>query len=289
MTINLPRLALKTRGNTELFYVEMDRMLRLASRQLIHRFEVLSQLRVKDLPFLMGQRLYMGTEHLEPEDSIRDVIKHGTLAIGFIGVAETVQALMGSHHGENKEAAQLAYSIVEHMRRRVDQFGEEYDLNFVLYATPAEGLSGRFVNIDSKYYGIVPGVTDKDFYTNSYHLPVNFATSLFEKISIEGQFHSLCNAGHITYVELEAPPMHNVKAVESIVRYMQDSDVGYGGVNYPVDECCNCAYSGIMEISCPYCGSVQIRRIRRITGYLSTEDRFNESKRSELKNRRPHF
>jgi len=289
VTLNLPRLALKTRGDTELFYVEMDRLLRLAARQLVHRYEILSRLKVKDLPFLMGQQLYMDSEKIRLEDHIREVIKHGTLAIGFIGLAEALTVLIGRHHGEDEEAARMAYSIIEHVRRRADQFAEEYDLNFVVYATPAEGLAGRFVEIDRKNFGQIPGVTDKDFYTNSYHLPVNYGTSLFEKISIEGNFHRYCNAGHISYVELESPPLHNIKAVEKIVRHMHDSDVGYGGINYPVDECCSCAYSGLIDDACPYCGSPQIRRIRRITGYLSTEERFNEGKREELKHRKAHF
>ncbi len=289
VTLNLPRLALKSKGDLELFFVELDRLMRLGARQLVHRFEVLSRLKASDLPFLMGQQLYLDSEQLSPEDSIREVIKHGTLSIGFIGLAEATCALVGRHHGEDEEAAGVAYNIVEHMKRRMDQFSEEFDLNFVLYATPAEGLAGRFVEIDREKFGIIPGISDKEFYTNSFHVPVNYAMSIFDKISVEGKFHRLSSGGHISYVELEAPPLHNIEAVEKIVRHMYDSDVGYGGINYPVDECFNCAHSGVIDHHCPYCGSSQIRRIRRITGYLSTEDRFNDSKKAELKKRAPHF
>ena len=288
-TLNLPRLALESRGGQDLFFVELDRCLILAARQLLHRFEVISRLRVSDLPFLMGERLYLGSEKLGPEDQIGEAIKHSTLAIGFIGLAETLQLLAGKHHGEDEEALQLGLQIADHMFRRCEQFCEEYDLNFVLLATPAEGLSGRFVKIDRERFGVLPGVTDKQYYTNSFHLPVNFALSMTDKIEKEGPFHRFCNAGHISYVELEAPPLHNIEAVDRIVRLMAASDVGYGGINYPVDECLACAFSGVFNESCPQCGSTAIRRIRRITGYLSTDDRFNESKRYELKDRRAHF
>ena len=255
VTLNLPRLALGCRGQLELFFVQLDRFLRLAARQLLHRYEVLARLRVKDLPFLMGQKLYLGSENLAPDDTIKDVIKNGTLAVGFIGLAETLCMLIGKHHGEDEEAQQLGLKIVEQMRRRMDQFSTEYDLNFVLVATPAEGLAGRFVAIDRERYGILPGITDKDYYTNSFHLPVNFAITMADKITLEGQYHGLCNAGHISYVELEAPPGDNIEAVDRIVRQMAAADVGYGGINYPVDECCICGFSGVIDSSCPQCGS----------------------------------
>jgi ribonucleoside-triphosphate reductase (formate) len=289
VTLNLPRVAIESRGGRELFFVQLDRLLRLGARQLLHRFEVLSRLRARDLPFLMGEKLYLGSGDLSPDDTIGEVIKNGTLAVGFIGLAETLQMLIGKHHGEDEEALQLGLDVVKHIRRRVDTFADEFDLNFVVVATPAEGLAGRFVSIDRERFGLLPGVTDKEYYTNSFHIPVNYAMSLFDKISAEGKFHHLCNAGHISYVELEAPPMHNVEAVDRIVRHMAASDVGYGGINYPVDECRSCAFSGVFEQNCPHCGSGEIRRIRRITGYLSTEERFNEAKRTELKDRRPHF
>ena len=287
VSLNLPRVALQTR-DVNLFFVELDRLLRLSARQLLHRFEILGNLRVSDLPFLMGQKLYMGSEVLGPNDCIKDVIKHGTLVVGFIGLAETLQTLIGKHHGEDREAQDLGLKIVSHMRKRMDQFSEEFDLNFALVATPAEGLSGRFINMDREIFGAIPKVTDKEYYTNSVHIPVNYCMSLFDKISLEGEYHQYCNAGHITYVELESPPGDNVEAVDDIIRHMAASDVGYGGVNYPIDECRSCGYSGIMVDACPGCGGTDVRRIRRITGYLSTEERFNGAKQAELRDRKPH-
>ncbi|MFO7951223.1 MAG: anaerobic ribonucleoside-triphosphate reductase [Bacillota bacterium] len=289
VTLNLPRIALECRGQQDLFFVQLDRLMRLGARQLLHRFEVLSRLKARDLPFLMGQKLYLDSDKLGADDSIREVLKHGTLAIGFIGLAETLQLLLGRHHGEDEEAHALGVKIVEHMRRRTDAYSEEYDLNFVLVATPAEGLAGRFVGIDRARYGAIPGVTNKDYYTNSFHIPVNYTLSIADKIAAEGSFHKYCNAGHISYTELEAPPGQNIEAVDRIVRQMAESDVGYGGINYPLDECRICAHSGVFNGSCPHCGSPDIRHIRRITGYLSTDERFNHAKRSELKDRRVHF
>ncbi len=289
VTINLPRIALECQGQQELFFVQLDRIMRLAARQLLHRFEVLSRLKIRDLPFLMGERLYMGSEKLGADDSIEEVIKHGTLAIGLIGLAETLKVLLGKHQGEDEEALQLGLKIVEHMRRRTDQYADEYDLNFVLYATPAEGLAGRFLAMDRERFGLIPGVTDREYYTNSFHLPVNYGISVFDKISVEGRFHTSFNAGHISYVELEAPPVHNLEALDKIVRHMAASDVGYGGINFPLDECRSCGSSGTIDFQCPQCGSGDIRRIRRITGYLSTSERFNIAKYSELKDRRPNF
>ncbi len=289
VTLNLPRIALECRGRQDLFFVQLDRLLRLAARQLLHRFEVLARLKARDLPFLMGQKLYLDSDQLGPEDSIREVIKHGTLAIGFIGLAETLNLLAGKHHGEDEEALELALRIIEHIRKRSDSYADEFDLNFAVVATPAEGLAGRFVAMDREKYGSIPGVTDKDYYSNSFHVPVYYAMSMFEKIRVEGRFHGYCNAGHITYTELEAPPIHNLEAVDRIIRRMAESDVGYGGINYPLDECRICSHSGVFNGACPQCGSPEIRHIRRITGYLSTDERFNEAKLNELKDRRVHF
>ncbi|MBS4030036.1 MAG: anaerobic ribonucleoside-triphosphate reductase [Clostridiales bacterium] len=287
VSINLPRVALQTR-DVKLFFVELDRLLRLSARQLMHRFEILGNLRAGDLPFCMGQKLYMGSENLQAEEPIKEVIKNGTLAVGFIGLAETLQALIGKHHGEDKEAQELGLKIVSHMNKRMEQFSDEFDLNFVLVATPAEGLSGRFINIDRERFGSIPKITDKEYYTNSYHIPVNYCMSLFDKLSTEGEYHKYCKAGHISYVELESPPGKNVEAVEDIVRHMAASDIGYGGINYPIDECRSCGFSGIVHDACPGCGGTDVRRIRRITGYLSTEERFNSAKQAELRDRKPH-
>lgn len=289
VTLNLPRLSLECRGRQDLFFVQLDRLLRLGARQLLHRYEVLSRLRARDLPFLMGQKLYLDADKLAPEDSIREVIRHGTLAIGFIGLAETLHLLTGKHHGEDSDTLALGLKIVEHMRRRTDSYADEYDLNFVLVATPAEGLAGRFVAMDRERFGTIPGVTDKLYYSNSFHIPVYYTMSMFDKIAAEGRFHSLCNAGHISYTELEAPPVNNLEAVDRIIRQMAAADFGYGGINFPLDECRNCSHSGVFNATCPECGSPEIRRIRRITGYLSTDERFNEAKLSELKDRRVHF
>ncbi len=288
-TINLPRLALKAKGDLEAFYRHLDRMLNLAAGQLYHRFRVQAKLKVKDMPFLMGQGLYMGSEKLRPDDAIEPVIKHGTLSIGFIGLAETLIVLTGSHHGEDNAAHRLGLEIVSHMRRRVDEFCEEYDLNFTLLATPAEGLAGRFVALDRQRFGRIPGVTDKEYYTNSFHLPVSHEISCYEKIVLEGPFHRLTNAGHISYVELDAPPVDNLEAVEAILRKMAACDMGYVGINFPVDECHACGKHGIFPGNCPACGSDFIRRVRRITGYLSTVDRFNDAKKKELAERKPHY
>jgi ribonucleoside-triphosphate reductase (formate) len=289
VTLNLPRIALESKGQQELFLVQLDRQLRIAARQLLHRFEVLSRLQVRDLPFLMGQKLYLDSQKLGPADTIQEVIKNGTLAIGFIGLAETLNLLIGKHHGEDAEALNLGLSLVDHMRRRTDGYAEEYDLNIVLVATPAEGLAGRFVKMDRERFGKIPGVTDKDYYSNSFHIPVYYTMSMFDKIAGEGQFHRLCNAGHISYTELEAPPANNIDALDSIVRKMAASDFGYGGINFPIDECRSCSYSGVFSGNCPECGSPDVRRIRRITGYLSTDDRFNDAKLSELRDRRVHY
>jgi ribonucleoside-triphosphate reductase len=288
-TINLPRIAIKAQGNLEYFYNELDRIVLLTCRQLYHRFRVQSKLKVKDMPFLMGQHLYLDSEKLKPEDSIAPVIKHGTLSVGFIGLAEALTALVGVNHGEDFGAQQLGLEIVSHMRQRIDEMAEEYDLNYTLLATPAEGLSGRFIAIDRKTFGVIPGITDKDYYTNSFHVPVGQEVSCFDKINLEGPYHRFTNAGHISYVEISAPPVDNIEAFEKIIRHMAAADMGYAGINFPIDECRGCGNRGIFEEECPSCHSTDIRRVRRITGYLSTVDRFNDAKKAELQDRRSHL
>lgn len=288
-TINLPRLAIKANGHIELFFQELEKILILTARQLYHRYKVQCHLKVRDMPFLLGQGLYLDSELLKPDDEIAPVIKHGTLSIGFIGLAETLVSLIGSHHGQTVQARQLGLEIVRFMRRAVDKFSEDYDLNYTLLATPAEGLSGRFVSIDRRNFGIIPRVTDKEYYTNSFHIPVEFQISSFEKCQAEGLFHELTNAGHISYAELAAPPIHNLEAYERLLRHMADCNMGYAGINFPIDECLECTYRGVIANECPACGATHIRRIRRITGYLSTVDRFNDAKKAELRDRTPHF
>ncbi|HYF82022.1 MAG TPA: anaerobic ribonucleoside-triphosphate reductase [Clostridia bacterium] len=287
VTINLPKLALRTK-DIDAFFVELDKLLDLCSRQLVHRFNVIAALKVKDLPFLMGQKLYMGSENLKDQDEIRESIKNGSLAIGFIGLAETLIVLTGKHHGEDGESWKLGYQIIEGIKKATDNYSEKYDLNFVAYATPAEGTSGRFIEKDRKEFGVIKGVTDKAYYTNSFHIPVNYQISIFDKIEKEAPFHKLCGAGHISYVELPSSPKSNLQAFEKILKHMAKCDIGYAGINFPIDECRNCGVSGIIDNNCVSCGSDDIRRIRRITGYLSTIDRFNDAKQAELADRIKH-
>lgn len=288
-TINLPRLAIKAERNLDKFYRMIDEVLDLACRQLYHRYQVQAKLKVKDMPFVMGQGLYMGSQGMNPNDTLEEVIKHGTLSPGFIGLAEALVALTGQHHGQSEEAQVLGQEIVAYLKRKVDEASEKYDLNYTLLATPAESVSGRFAKLDRKEFGIIPGVTDKAYYTNSFHVPVGYPIGIFEKISLEGPYHKYCNAGHISYIEMASPPIHNPQAVEAIIKHMRASDMGYAAINFPVDYCTSCSVTGVInEDSCPRCESPEIRRVRRITGYLSTVDRFNDSKVAELHDRVEH-
>ena len=237
----------------------------------------------------MGQGLYLDSDKLLPNDTIEDVIKHGSLSVGFIGLAETLIALTGSHHGESTDSQVLGEEIVAFMRNKVDKAAEKYNLNYSLLATPAEGLSGRFIKMDRREYGLIPGVTDKEYYTNSFHVPVSYSISVFEKMKIEGTYHKYTNAGHISYVEFTSPPVNNLNAVEDIIRYMKECDIGYAGINFPIDFCESCGQLGVIDDECcPACGSVKVRRVRRITGYLSTVERFNDAKSRELNDRIAH-
>jgi len=288
-TINLPRLAIKAERNLKKFYQLLDEITELTINQLYHRFKVQCRLRVKDIPFVMGQGLYMGSEDLKPDDSIEPAIVNGTLSVGMIGLAETLVALTGYHHGQNKDSQELGLEIIKHIKEKVDEACERFDLNYTFLATPAEGLSGRFVKMDRKEFGIIPGVTDREYYTNSFHIPVHYPISMFDKVRLEGPYHKFFNAGHISYVEMASPPQHNPQAVESLLRHMAECDMGYAGINYPVDFCCGCNLLGVInDPECPRCGSTNIRRVRRITGYLSTVDRFNDGKVAELRDRVPH-
>lgn len=289
-TINLPRIGLKAKGDIGTFYRLLDETMDLSARQLYHRYQVQANLKVRDMPFLMGQHLYLDSEELGPNDTIEKAIKHGTLSIGFIGLAETLAALTGKHHGEAEEAQRLGEEIIAYMKKRTDEFCTEYDLNYTLLATPAEGLSGRFLGYDRDEFGVISGVTNKEYYTNSFHIPVGYEISMFNKISLEGIYHKYCNAGHISYVELTSPPINNLEAVETIIRHMAASDMGYAGINFPIDFCLGCSHLGVInEDDCPVCGSSAIRRVRRITGYFSTVDRFNDAKLAELKDRVAHM
>lgn len=229
-------------------------------------------------------------------DKLRDVIKHGTLGIGFIGLAESLVAMLGVHHGEDEEARELGLDIITHMRERCDEYCKKYHLNFSLIATPGEGLSGRFTKIDRREYGTIKGVTDRDYYTNSFHVPVYYPIGAFEKIEIEAPYHALCNGGHITYIELDGDPSDNIEAFEAVIRKMKESNVGYGSVNHPVDRDPVCGYSGIIDGDrCPSCGRIEkdgdvpFERLRRITGYLvGSLERWNDGKKAEEHDRVKH-
>ena len=294
-SINLPRLAIRAKGDVDLFFDLLDSKLQLVTAQLDERFEIQARKKVYNAPFLMGQGVWIDSEKLSPTDEQREVLKHGTLTTGFIGLAECLVALTGQHHGQSAEAQRLGLEIVGHMRSYCDRVSKERGMNYTLIATPAEGLSGRFVRIDRARYGVIPGVTDRDYYTNGFHVPVYFDISAYDKIALEAPYHALTNGGHISYIELDGDPSDNLEAFESVIRYMKDCGMGYGSVNHPVDRDPVCGYNGIIEDVCPKCGRTEdahnqpFERIRRITGYLvGTLDRFNDAKRAEEHDRVKH-
>ena len=270
-SINLPRIALRVNKQTDVFFRDLEREIRLCRDQLLERLEIQSQKRVKNYPFLMGQGIWIDSNRLGVDEEVREVLKHGTLSVGFIGLAETLKALIGKHHGESEDAQKLGLEIIGYMRKRMDDFSREYGLNFSLLATPAEGLSGRFVRLDRELFGNIEGITDREYYTNSFHVPVYHEISAFDKIKLEGPYHALTNAGHITYVELDGDPLKNLGAFEEVVRAMKDAGVGYGSINHPVDRDPVCGFTGIIENECPHCkrnadekesGSERINRIK---------------------------
>jgi len=293
-SINLPRIAISGGGNVDFFFEELERKLDLIFDQLMDRYRIVAQKKVRNFPFLMGQGIWMDSDKLGIDDAIGEVLKHGTLTVGFIGLAEALVALIGKHHGQSQEAQNLGLDIIGFMRSKLDKKARETFFNFSLLATPAEGLSGRFVRIDRQKYGVIPGVTDREYYTNSFHIPVHYEINAFDKIRLEAPYHALTNAGHITYVELDGDPCHNIEAFESIVRHMKDCGVGYGSINHPIDRDPTCGFNGIIGDECPNCGRMEqdgpkFERIRRITGYLvGTLDRFNDAKRVEESERVKH-
>ena len=292
-SINLPRIAIKANGDVDWFFKELENKLALVVEQLDERFEIIARKKVYNFPFLMGQGVWIDSENLDWDSEVREVLKHGTLSVGFIGLAECLKALRGQHHGESEESQNLGLEIVGFMRNYLDNLTKERHMNYTLLATPAEGLSGRFVRIDRERFGVIPGVTDRDYYTNSFHVPVYYPISAFDKISIEGPYHALTNAGHISYVEMDGDPTKNLEAFERIVRHMHDCGVGYGSINHPVDRDPLCGFNGIIGDTCPCCGREEngrpFERIRRITGYLvGTLDRFNNAKRAEERDRVKH-
>ena len=293
-TINLPRLGIKAKGDINTFFESLDHMMDLCVDQLLERFEFQCRKKVKNAPFLMGQGVWIDSDQLDWDDEVREVLKHGTLSVGFIGLAETLKALIGEHHGESERARVLGLEIIGHMRARMDEESRKRNLNFSLLATPAEGLSGRFVKIDKEKYGVMEGITDRDYYTNSFHVPVYYPISAYDKIAIEAPYHALTNAGHISYIEMDGDPTENLDAFERVIRCMKEKGIGYGSVNHPVDRDPVCGFSGIIGDQCPGCGrheddGVPFERIRRITGYLvGTLDRFNNAKRAEEHDRVKH-
>lgn len=294
-SINLPRLAIKANGNLDLFFEGLEAKVDLVIGQLMERYYIQATKKVKNYPFLMGQGVWLGSDRLKPNDSVGEILKHGTLSLGFIGLAECLTALIGQHHGESERAQKLGLEIVGYMRKRLDEESKKTGFNYTLIATPAEGLSGRFVRLDKERFGVIEGVTDKAYYTNSFHIPVSFEISAFDKIKLEAPYHALTNAGHITYVELDGDPCKNLEAFEKIIRFMKESGVGYGSINHPVDRDPVCGYTGIIDNECPGCqrkeseGDAGFERIRRITGYLvGTVDRFNDAKQEEVKDRIIH-
>ena len=294
-SINLPRLAIRANGDVDWFFQELETKMQLVIEQLDERFAIISKKKVKNFPFLMGEGVWIDSEHLGWEDTVGEVLKHGTLTIGFIGLAEALKALTGKHHGESAESQELGLKIIGAMRAFCDKKSAETGMNYTLIATPAEGLSGRFIRMDRERYGKIEGVTERDYYTNSFHVPVYYGCSAFHKLSTEAPYHALTNAGHISYVEMDGDPLQNLDAFEKIVRFMHDVGIGYGSINHPVDRDPVCGFNGIIGDCCPHCGRTEndgnrrFERIRRITGYLvGTLDRFNNAKRAEEGERVKH-
>lgn len=292
-SINLPRLAIVAKGDVDKFFDLLTDMLNKVMKQLLDRFEVQSRRVVRNFPFLMGEGVWIDSDTLGSEDEIGEALKHGTLSIGFIGLAETLKSLTGKHHGESEEAQELGQFIVSYIRTFCDRKSKELSMNVTCLATPAESLSGRFVRMDKKRYGEIEGVTDRDYYTNSFHIPVYYPISIYDKIRLEAPYHAFTNAGHISYVEMDGDASKNLEAFESVIRYMKECGIGYGSINHPVDRDPVCGYNGIIGDTCPRCGRTEeegkFERIRRITGYLvGTLDRFNNAKRAEERDRVKH-
>lgn len=294
-SVNLPRLGIDSKGDLNLFFHKLDDICDLVIKQLMDRMEIQRHRKVKNMPFLMGQGIWIDSDKLGWDDEIDPVIRNGSLTIGFIGLAECLVALIGKHHGESEAAQDLGLKIVGEMNKKMEEATKKYDLNFAVIATPAEGLSGRFVKIDAQRYGKLKGITDRDYYTNSFHVPVYYPISMFRKIDIEAPYHALTMGGHITYIEVDGDVAKNPDAFEKIIRHMKEKGIGYGAVNHPIDRDPCCGYNGIINDVCPKCGrhegeeGVGFERIRRITGYLvGTLDRFNNAKKAEEHDRVKH-
>ncbi|ADU32416.1 anaerobic ribonucleoside triphosphate reductase [Evansella cellulosilytica] len=288
-SLNLPGLALKAKGEIQQFYRLLNSVTNITINQLLHRLEFQSSRQANEFPFLYSQGVWRGGEFLDREEEVKEVLKQGTLSIGFIGLAEALVVLTGKHHGECEEAWSLGKEVISFLRNKMEEAVRQYQLNFSLLATPAEGLSGKFTVRDQKKYGIIERVTDKSYYTNSFHIPVDSRILIEEIIRREAPFHALCNAGHITYIELDGNASANRRAIMQVIELMKEHQIGYGSINHPVDRCHSCGYSGIMANRCPQCESDAIERIRRITGYLVGDlNRWNNAKREEETKRVKH-
>ncbi|MEG2004956.1 MAG: anaerobic ribonucleoside-triphosphate reductase, partial [Bilophila sp.] len=291
-SINLPRLGILAEGKVESFFTELDKIVDLVFEQLLDRLEIQSAKKCKNYPFLMGQGIWLDSDNLGPEDEVREVLKHGTLTIGFIGLAECLKALIGAHHGESLEAQTLGLKIVGFIREKADKKADETGLNFSVIATPAEGLSGKFVRLDRKRFGELEGITDRDYYTNSFHIPVYYGISAYNKIRLEAPYHALTNGGHITYVEVDGDPSGNLEAFEDIIRGMKDMGIGYGSINHPVDRDPVCGYTGIIGDTCPRCGrhdgeGVSLEILKKLKGYIA--DYRPEEERLEDHDKKPNM
>lgn len=288
VTVNLPRIAIESGKSIDKFFEILQQRLSLAKEALLNRYGVLKNLKVKDLPFVAGQGLLRGSEGLKEDDSIEPILKQGTWGIGFIGLAEALIALTGKHHGESEEARELGLKIVGYIRQYIDRLVEETNLNWSCYATPAEGLSGKFIKNDKKVYGLIKDVTDKEYYTNSYHIPVKYPISIKDKIEIEAPYHKLCNAGHISYIEVDDRP--SPETIMDILNYAyRETNISYIGINFHIRYCKECGnYLLSHEANCPNCKSNNIQGISRVTGYLSLDERFGPGKYEERRDRISH-
>lgn len=293
-SINLPRLGIESKGGYLTFFKLLDKMLDATMQQLLDRYKIQASRVVRNFPFLMGEGVWMDSDGLSPDDAVGEVLKHGTLSIGFCGLAECLVALNGKHHGEDEFSQELGLRIVGYIRDYCNRKSTELSMNVTCLATPAESLAGRLLRSDRERYGIIKGVTDREYYTNSFHVPVYYHLPALKKIDIEAPYHALTNAGHISYVELDGDPTKNLAAFERVVRHMKEAGIGYGSINHPVDRDPVCGYNGIINDTCPCCGrsetdGVPFERIRRITGYLvGTLDKWNDAKRAEERDRVKH-
>jgi len=299
-SINLPRLAIEASKEAMepelregIFFQKLDKALEVAAKQLQERFEIQCKRKVYNFPYVMQQGAYMGSEYLSPTDEVRKALLNGTLSFGFVGLAECLRALTGHDHTEGDQYQQLGLKIVKYMRDYADKLTEERHMNWTLIATPAESLAGKFLRKDREEFGIIPGITDKDYYTNSNHVPVGTKVTASEKIRIEAPYHALCNAGAILYIEIEGDPRNNPEVIHTLNNQMHDAGVGYFSYNIKMDTCTACGFVGLIGDTCPSCGqkgtpSTPIMRPRRLTGYLGYEDRFNSAKLAELHDRVTH-